>query len=92
MMLIILIVPLEEPSQVLGARVIALNAPLEVSPSLCSVIKYSSIGNLIDDVKNRKIDFIVHLGDLAYNMAMNNGSRGDGYMLAFQPVLSKIPW
>jgi hypothetical protein len=53
---------------------------------------YSSVGNLLDDRINGKIDFIVHLGDLAYNMAMEAGGRGDGYMFALQPLLSDIPW
>jgi hypothetical protein len=41
---------------------------------------YSSIGNLVDDLRAGDIQSVLHLGDLAYNMAMANGTRGDGYM------------
>jgi len=53
---------------------------------------YSSVGNLLSDLAGGKIDSVIHLGDLAYNMEMGNGSRGDGYMYALEPLLSKIPW
>lgn len=56
------------------------------------VYPYSSIGNLRDDVANDAIQFLVHLGDLSYNLAMDNGTRGDGYMYALEPSLSRIPW
>lgn len=57
------------------------------------VYPYSSIGNLRDDLSSTEpIQAMVHLGDLAYNLAMQNGSRGDGYMYALEPVLSRIPW
>ena len=57
---------------------------------------YSSVGNLIDDAKRGwaagGIQGVVHLGDLAYNMAMSNGTRGDAYMYALEPLLSSVPW
>jgi hypothetical protein len=43
---------------------------------------YSSVGNLIDDAHAGwaagGIQGVLHLGDLSYNMAMGNGTRGEG--------------
>ena len=55
------------------------------------VYPYSSLGNLLDDLGAGAISAVLHLGDLAYNMAMENGTRGDGYMYALEPLLSRIP-
>jgi 3',5'-cyclic AMP phosphodiesterase CpdA len=52
---------------------------------------YSSVGNLIDDARAGAIHAVLHLGDLAYNLAMANGSRGDAYMYALEPLLSRLP-
>jgi hypothetical protein len=52
---------------------------------------FSSVGNLIDDARAGAINSVLHLGDLAYNLAMANGSRGDGYMYALEPLLSGNP-
>ena len=42
---------------------------------------YSSVGNLIDDARAGwaagGIQGVLHLGDLSYNMAMANGTRGE---------------
>ena len=56
------------------------------------VYPYSSIGNLIDDYAQGKIQSVIMLGDLAYNLGMANGTRGDGYLYALQPLLASIPW
>ncbi|EDQ86651.1 uncharacterized protein MONBRDRAFT_33725 [Monosiga brevicollis MX1] len=56
------------------------------------VYTYNNMDWLLDDVKAQRIDFIVHLGDHAYNVAQDSGLRGDGYFNAFQPILTKIPW
>ena len=50
---------------------------------------YSSVGNLIDDAE---IQGVIMLGDAAYNMAMANGTRGDAYLYALEPLLSSAPW
>ena len=50
------------------------------------------IGNLVDDVKAGRVDFVVHAGDHAYEFAVDSGQRGDGYMDAYQPLLSIAPW
>lgn len=53
---------------------------------------FSSVGNLLDDRAAGRIDAVLHLGDAAYNLAMANGTRGDGYLTALEPLLSDIPW
>ena len=53
---------------------------------------YNNMGNLKQDAVAGDIDFVVHLGDHAYNMEDSNGDRGDGYLNAFQDVLADMPW
>lgn len=45
-----------------------------------------------DDIANDTFDFIVHLGDHAYNMNADSGDRGDGYIEAFSEIISHTPW
>eukprot|EP00937_MAST-01D_sp_MAST-1D-sp2_P003288 g3288.t1 len=53
---------------------------------------YNNMGNLKRDMEDGRMDFIVHLGDHAYNMEDENGDRGDGYLNAFQDVLANMVW
>ena len=56
------------------------------------IYPFNCFTNLLNDITNENIDFFIHLGDHAYNMPMNEGARGDAYMIGFQPILSSIPW
>ena len=56
------------------------------------VYTYNNMDRLEEDSKAGEIDFIVHLGDHAYNIAQEDGYRGDGYMDAFSRVISNTPW
>ena len=56
------------------------------------VYTWNNMANLQRDVTNNAIDFIVHLGDHAYNMNDNDGSRGDGYIQAFSDLIAHTPW
>ena len=56
------------------------------------VYNYNNMGNLERDVQAGRIDTIIHLGDHAYNIASNDGARGDGYMNAFERLLARLPW
>lgn len=56
------------------------------------VYPFSNMGNIYDDVAADAVSFVVHLGDVAYNMAMEGGGRGDGWFYAMEPVLSQVPW
>lgn len=48
--------------------------------------------NLIDDADAGLIDAVVHMGDHCYNLGFDTDRRGDAYMNAFQPALTKLPW
>jgi len=48
--------------------------------------------NLLDDARSEEIDAVVHIGDHCYNIGGSDDRRGDGYMQAYEPVLSAVPW
>ena len=56
------------------------------------VYTWNNMGNLLADAEAKAIDLIVHMGDHAYNMGIFDDKRGDGYMVAFEKVLSQVPW
>mmetsp|Transcript_13081 Transcript_13081/g.29024 ORF Transcript_13081/g.29024 Transcript_13081/m.29024 type:complete len:569 (-) Transcript_13081:14-1720(-) len=56
------------------------------------VYQYNNMGNMLGDIENGMIDAVVHLGDHAYNIAEEDGRRGDGYMNAYQQLLTQVPW
>jgi len=56
------------------------------------VYTYNNMDNLETDTAVGNIDFLIHLGDHAYNIADDDGYRGDGYMDAFSRVLAHVPW
>lgn len=39
-----------------------------------------------------RIDAVVHIGDHAYNMGGEDERRGDGYMQAYEKILTRVPW
>ncbi|EYC23976.1 hypothetical protein Y032_0014g2250 [Ancylostoma ceylanicum] len=52
----------------------------------------NSTASLIANGLAGKFDFIVHLGDIAYDLHTNNGATGDNYMNQLEPLLSKVPY
>ena len=48
--------------------------------------------NNMDVLRNNSLDFVVHMGDHAYQMSSDDGARGDGYMIAWEGVLTATPW
>ncbi|CAI5452513.1 unnamed protein product [Caenorhabditis angaria] len=48
-----------------------------------SIIRHGLAGNF---------DFIVHLGDIAYDLHSQNGQVGDDYMNQFEPLISTMPY
>ncbi|CAB3397235.1 unnamed protein product [Caenorhabditis bovis] len=48
-----------------------------------SIIRQGLAGNF---------DFIVHLGDIAYDLHAQNGVIGDKYLNQFEPLISKMPY
>ncbi|WKY10666.1 hypothetical protein Q1695_002771 [Nippostrongylus brasiliensis] len=39
-----------------------------------------------------KFDFVVHVGDISYDLHTDDGRRGDKFMNEFEPLLSRIPY
>jgi hypothetical protein len=39
-----------------------------------------------------EIAFVCHMGDHAYQMSSDDGTRGDAYMIAWEAALSATPW
>ena len=56
------------------------------------VYSWNNMGNLVRDCESEEIDAVVHIGDHAYNEGDNDERRGDGYMQAYQRILSRCPW
>lgn len=52
----------------------------------------SGPGGLIQYAANYSADFIVHYGDLAYNLASDFGKNGNIFMDRIEPITSKIPY
>lgn len=50
------------------------------------------VNNMDTLANDTEISFIVHMGDHAYQMSSDDGMRGDGYMIAWERVLSRVPW
>eukprot|EP01051_Picozoa_sp_SAG22_P018440 SAG22_NODE_3105_length_1938_cov_1.647635_1_plen_535_part_10 len=56
------------------------------------VYTHNNMGNLLNDYQKGEIDVLLHMGDHAYNMGDKADARGDGYMNAYQKVLTQVPW
>ena len=54
--------------------------------------KHNAMANLRHDCANGDIDFIVHMGDHAYDLGGAGDKRGDAYMNVYQGTLSQCPW
>ncbi|ETN75473.1 Ser/Thr phosphatase family protein [Necator americanus] len=52
----------------------------------------NSTASLIKNGLAGKFDFIVHLGDIAYDLHTKNGTTGDNYMNQLEPLFSKVPY
>ena len=53
---------------------------------------HNPMENLGIDCQLQEIDFIVHMGDHAYDLGHANDKRGDAYMNVYQPTLATCPW
>ena len=56
------------------------------------VYEWNNMQNMLADAKALTADAVVHIGDHCYNMGGEDERRGDGYMQAYEPVISTIPW
>ncbi|CAD6186683.1 unnamed protein product [Caenorhabditis auriculariae] len=57
-----------------------------------SLVNGFSIGPLVEAVKNAEFDLIIHLGDFAYDLGKENGSKGDAFMNALEPIMAEVPY
>jgi len=48
--------------------------------------------HLQDEVIAGTIDMVLHVGDMAYNMDDDNGTRGDEFMRQIQPIAAYVPY
>ena len=44
------------------------------------------------DVSEGAYDLVIHVGDMAYDMAEENGGRGDDFMKQIEPIGSIVPY
>lgn len=51
-----------------------------------------SIPRLIEEVKQEKVDVIMHIGDLGYDLDTNNSYTGDAFMRMIQPIAARVPY
>jgi hypothetical protein len=47
---------------------------------------------LLADAAAGKLDIVVHIGDVAYDLSSNNGKTGDAWMVQMQPLFSHLPY
>ena len=47
---------------------------------------------LLADAAEGKLDVVVHIGDLAYDLQSNNGATGDAFMVQMQPLVANLPY
>lgn len=51
-----------------------------------------TVNLLTKDVQNVKIDGVLHVGDMAYNLADNGGHTATTFMNQIQPIASRVPY
>lgn len=47
---------------------------------------------LLADAFARRIDSVLHIGDVAYDMADENSTIGDAYMNLVEPLATRVPY
>jgi hypothetical protein len=50
------------------------------------------VNNMDVLANDSSISLVVHMGDHAYQMSSDDGAHGDGYMVAWEGVLTQKPW
>lgn len=56
------------------------------------VYSWNNMANMQQDNDDETIDLVVHMGDHCYNIGGMDDRRGDGYMSAYEKVISEVPW
>ena len=65
-----------------------------------TIALYGDLGNenaaslpfLQRDISEGSYDLVIHVGDMAYDMAEENGGRGDVFMEQIEPIASVVPY
>mmetsp|Transcript_68242 Transcript_68242/g.118884 ORF Transcript_68242/g.118884 Transcript_68242/m.118884 type:complete len:602 (-) Transcript_68242:186-1991(-) len=56
------------------------------------VYAWTNMGNLKKDCEDGTADYVIHIGDHAYNEGGDDEARGDAYMNMYQHIISQCPW
>lgn len=51
-----------------------------------------SLPYIEEDVAKGHYDFIIHVGDFAYDMHDDNGALGSQFLNSIQPIATKLPY
>ena len=51
-----------------------------------------SLARMMDDMAAGRIDAVLHVGDMAYDMGDDGGHNGDLFMNQIQPIASMLPY
>jgi hypothetical protein len=65
-----------------------------------TIALYGDLGNenaaslpfLQRDISEGAYDLVIHVGDMAYDMAEENGNRGDVFMEQIEPIATLVPY
>jgi 3',5'-cyclic AMP phosphodiesterase CpdA len=57
-----------------------------------AILVSNTSGSIMAWAKDRKMDMIVHYGDLAYNLDTSKGDIGDRFMKAIEPISATMPY
>ncbi|CAI4222936.1 unnamed protein product [Auanema sp. JU1783] len=52
----------------------------------------NSTQSIIQNGLNGKFDFVIHVGDISYDLHTNKGQNGDNYMNQLEPLISTMPY
>eukprot|EP00756_Hemistasia_phaeocysticola_P033397 Hpha_TRINITY_DN16462_c5_g9::TRINITY_DN16462_c5_g9_i1::g.161961::m.161961 len=56
------------------------------------IYSWNNFEQMLAQVQGDAISAVVHIGDHCYNIGGSDDRRGDGYMQAYEPILSTVPW
>ena len=52
----------------------------------------NTVDNIIQETNDNNFDTLIHVGDFAYDMYQEDGTRGDYFMNMIQPIASRVPY
>ena len=78
-----------------GATTAAVFADLGLfagTPSCASSTSADAPSALLADLKTQNYSYVIHAGDIAYNLADCNNDRGNLFMRSIEPIASRVPY